>query len=453
MAFNVTGTHGSQNFRHVPPAAMKLAPAQQVRRITRRTIIKPKVRSMTGNADRMRIVVTGATGFVGRNLVPLLSAAGAELLLVGRDEARVEAAFPGYPACAYGDLAARATGFDTLVHLAVANNDADLPDQAFRQANVEFLLHTAQSARKAGIRRFVNVSSFHALDAGNRTAYAESKREGVQRLASVDGIETQTVYLPAVHGDGWSGRLGFLNRLPRPVARALFVPLAALRPTAHVSRLAAFLLHPEADLQDEDVLLSDGQRENFFYRAVARTVDLSFALGVVLLLWWLLALLWLAVRLQSPGPGIFAQRRVGRNGAEFTCYKFRTMKAGTVEAATNEVPAEAVTGIGRFLRRTKLDELPQVWNILRNEIGLVGPRPCLPVQTQLVEARRRRGVLSLKPGMTGLAQVNGIDMSDPERLARWDRRYLALQSLALDARIVLATARGRGQGDRVADGG
>src|SRR5690606_23023583 len=131
----------------------------------------------------------------------------------------------------------------------------------------------------------------------------------------------------------------------------------------------------------------------------------------------------------------------------------RTMKAGTVEAATNEVPAEAVTGIGRFLRRTKLDELPQVWNILRNEIGLVGPRPCLPVQTQLIEARRQRGVLSLKPGITGLAQVNGIDMSEPVRLARWDRRYLALQSLALDARIVLATARGRGQGDRVADGG
>ncbi|MBE0694890.1 MAG: sugar transferase [Aquamicrobium sp.] len=170
------------------------------------------------------------------------------------------------------------------------------------------------------------------------------------------------------------------------------------------------------------------------------------------MLWWLLGLIWLLVRVQSPGPGIFAQTRVGRNGAEFTCYKFRTMKTGTAQAATNEVPMEAVTRVGRFLRRTKLDELPQIWNILRNEISLVGPRPCLPVQMQLVEARRRRGVLSLKPGITGLAQVNGIDMSDPERLARWDARYLALQSLALDARILLATAKGRGQGDRVADG-
>lgn len=400
----------------------------------------------------MRIVVTGATGFVGRNLVPVLGVSGAELLLVGRDRAKVEALFPGQPACTYDDLAVRGAGFDLLVHLAVANNDADLSDEAFRAINVGLLLRVADSARRAGIHRFVNVSSFHALDPRNHGAYAESKREGAEKLATVEGIDAVTVYLPAVHGDGWSGKLAFLNALPRSAARVLFVPLAALKPTVHVSRLGAFLHARDADGRDGEILLSDGQSGNLFYRLVRRALDLSFALAVALLLWWLLGLIWLLVRVQSPGPGIFAQTRVGRNGAEFTCYKFRTMKTGTAQAATNEVPMEAVTRVGRFLRRTKLDELPQIWNILRNEISLVGPRPCLPVQMQLVEARRRRGVLSLKPGITGLAQVNGIDMSDPERLARWDARYLALQSLALDARILLATAKGRGQGDRVADG-
>jgi lipopolysaccharide/colanic/teichoic acid biosynthesis glycosyltransferase len=101
------------------------------------------------------------------------------------------------------------------------------------------------------------------------------------------------------------------------------------------------------------------------------------------------------------------------------------------------------------MRSSKLDELPQVWNIIRNEISLVGPRPCLPIQTQLIDERRERGVLAVKPGITGLAQVNGIDMSDPARLAKCDARYVRLQSLLLDIRLIISTALGRGNGDRV----
>lgn len=401
------------------------------------------------DTDHMKIVVTGATGFVGRHLVPLLVAGGAELLLVGRNSTKIAALFPGHKACTYDEMAAKAKDFDLLVHLATANNNVKLPEEEFRATNIDLLLHTTKEARRAGIRRFVNVSSFHVLDPRVTSLYARTKRAGVELLATVEGIDVVTVYLPAVHGGGWSGKLSFMNDLPRLLAQTLFVPLAAIRPTVHVSRLSSFLLDRDAHSDGGEILLSDGQGDNLFYQLVRRTIDLSFAMAVLFLFWWFLVLIWMLVRLESPGPGIFAQRRVGRNGVQFTCYKFRTMKLDTVQAATHEVSATAVTRLGWILRKTKFDELPQIWNIVRDEISLIGPRPCLPTQERLLAARRQRGILSLKPGITGLAQINGIDMSDPERLAYWDARYLALQSLALDGRILLATAIGRGQGDRI----
>lgn len=398
----------------------------------------------------MKIVVTGATGFVGRSLVPLLAASGADLLLVGREPARIAQLFPDHPACGYDELARRGAGFDILVHLAVVNNDANVPEATFRDVNIRQAIAAVSRAKEARIPRFMNVSSTHALDPSNDSFYAQSKREVARLLANVEGIGVISVFMPAIYGDTWSGRLAILNALPRPLARILFQALAALRPTMHLSRLAAFVLERAIREENVQIVLSDGQHENVVYRFVKRMVDLGSALAVVLLFWWALALIWALVRLDSPGPGFFAQRRVGRAGREFTCYKFRTMWQGTAQVGTHQVSANDVTRLGRFLRRTKLDELPQVWNILRNEISLIGPRPCLPVQTELIEARRRRGVLRLKPGISGLAQINGIDMSDAETLTCWDARYMAFQSLLLDLRIALATATGKGGGDRVA---
>lgn len=399
----------------------------------------------------MKIAITGATGYVGRNLVPILDKAGVELLLVGRDPRRISQVFPHLRACGYGELGQQASKFDLLVHLAVVNNNQDVSPETFHDVNVRQFLDVVSDARRAGVSCFVNVSSIHALNPRDRSPYATSKREALSRLADVRDIATTTVFLPAIYGDSWSGKLSILNKLPRPLALAAFHFLAAMKPVAHVSRLANYLLGNQFIENKDEIILSDGQQDNLVYRGVRRIVDVSFALAVIVLFWWGLVLIWGLIRLQSPGPGIFAQNRVGRNGAIFTCYKFRTMHVGTVEAATNHVSANAVTALGRTLRRTKLDELPQIWNILRNEIGLIGPRPCLPVQKELIEARRQRNVLRLKPGISGLAQVNDIDMSDPQKLARWDARYMALQSLLLDLKIALATAKGGGRGDRVAD--
>jgi O-antigen biosynthesis protein WbqP len=161
----------------------------------------------------------------------------------------------------------------------------------------------------------------------------------------------------------------------------------------------------------------------------------------------LLALLVLG--LFDTGSPLFRQKRAGQNKKPFTLVKFRTMHPDTAHVATHLADASAVTPLGRFLRRTKLDELPQLWNVLTGEMSLVGPRPCLFSQQDLIEARERLGVFAARPGITGLAQVNEIDMSTPVLLAETDARMLASLGVKDYFRYIFLTLAGKGLGDRV----
>lgn len=149
------------------------------------------------------------------------------------------------------------------------------------------------------------------------------------------------------------------------------------------------------------------------------------------------------------GSPLFCQKRVGRDKKPFTLVKFRTMRPETAHVATHLADASAVTAFGKFLRGTKLDELPQLWSVLKGEMSLVGPRPCLFSQEELIEARDQLGVFHARPGITGLAQVNGIDMSTPQLLAETDARMLATLGVKNYFRYILMTVGGRGAGDRV----
>jgi O-antigen biosynthesis protein WbqP len=172
-------------------------------------------------------------------------------------------------------------------------------------------------------------------------------------------------------------------------------------------------------------------------------MDLILAVLVAPIAVPLVCALALVIRMESKGPAIFSQIRVGRHGRQFLCRKLRTMYADTPSAPTHEMDSAAITSSGRVLRRWKLDELPQLWNVMRGEMSLVGPRPCLPIQEDLIGRRSRLGVLALRPGLTGLAQVRGIDMSSPELCAAADAEYLASQSLGLDLKIMALTLTGR----------
>lgn len=161
-----------------------------------------------------------------------------------------------------------------------------------------------------------------------------------------------------------------------------------------------------------------------------------------------LALLWMLGWLDTRSP-LFRQERVGRHQKPFTLVKFRTMRPDTASVATHLADASAVTKLGRFLRRSKLDELPQLWNVLKGEMSLVGPRPCLFNQSELIAERESRGVFNARPGITGLAQINGIDMSTPRLLAETDAMMLKEMDLRAYFTFILKTVMGSGGGDRI----
>jgi O-antigen biosynthesis protein WbqP len=149
------------------------------------------------------------------------------------------------------------------------------------------------------------------------------------------------------------------------------------------------------------------------------------------------------------GSPIFRQVRVGRDLEPFALVKFRTMRLDTASVASHLVDASAITPLGVFLRRTKLDELPQLWNVLLGEMSLVGPRPCLFNQTELIRERALRSVFNARPGITGLAQVNKIDMSTPELLAESDASMLSQLTLLLYFKYIFMTIFSKGAGDAV----
>jgi len=149
----------------------------------------------------------------------------------------------------------------------------------------------------------------------------------------------------------------------------------------------------------------------------------------------------LAIRIGDRGPSLFRQRRVGLDGEEFTFLKFRSMPVDTPNVESAEAADLVTTRVGAFIRRTSIDELPQLLNVVIGDMSLVGPRPPIPSQRDLVEARRAAGVLRLRPGLTGLAQVQGYDgMPDPEKV-EWDRDYADHVTLWGDVRILLQTIR------------
>lgn len=178
------------------------------------------------------------------------------------------------------------------------------------------------------------------------------------------------------------------------------------------------------------------------YQGFKHVVDVAGSVVLTACLSPVLLLTALAIRLDSRGPAVYRQRRIGRGGREFTIYKFRSMKIDAPVLSTEEMQQQKIipfTRLGPILRKTNLDELPQLFNVMKGEMSFIGPRPALPTQTDVNELREARGVHALRPGITGLAQANGRDELDTETKVGYDAQYLATMSPGTDLKILLKT--------------
>lgn len=172
-----------------------------------------------------------------------------------------------------------------------------------------------------------------------------------------------------------------------------------------------------------------------------RGFDILSSLVAIVLFSPILLILAIIVKCTSPGPILFKQQRIGKDNQEFMIYKFRTMRIDTPNVATHLLknPEQYITPIGKFMRKTSLDELPQLFNILKGEMSVVGPRPALYNQYDLIEMRTNANVHTVRPGLTGLAQVSGRDELKNEQKVYFDQQYVQKQSFFFDLKLIFLT--------------
>lgn len=452
------------------------------------------------------------------------------------------------------------SGVNIVIHCAARahlSSDGSLDAlNEFRKVNVAGTLNLARQAVRAGVQRFVFISSVgvngyqsdkpftEAADPRPHDAYSISKFEaeqGLLELASQSGMEVIIIRPPLVYGLGAPGNF---SSLVRWVHRGLPLPLGAVfnrRSLLALDNLVSFVLlcadrASTPNACNQIFLVSDGEDVStttllrkvaaaagrpcrlfsvptwvlrlgasiFGKRAIAdrllgnlqvdatkarsvlgwypvvtmdqqlatmftppvfppdaglekvvsfnrpllRVLDVVLSATGLLLLWPVLLLICLAGWFDTRSP-LFTQERVGCHQRPFVLVKFRTMRPGTAHVASHLANSASITRLGALLRRTKLDELPQLWNVLLGHMSLVGPRPGLYDQHELTKARAAYGIYAARPGITGLAQVNGIDMSTPELLAQTDARMLRELDHRDYFKFILLTMLGKGTGDAV----
>lgn len=204
------------------------------------------------------------------------------------------------------------------------------------------------------------------------------------------------------------------------------------------STLVELQLITEEQVQDLYRVDADGR----FYCVVKRVLDFILSLLGLIVLLIPIFVTALVVYIDDPGKVIFSQKRVGKNGKLFSLYKFRTMKQDTPKyMATMDVddPDKYITRVGHVLRKLSMDEIPQLFNVLKGDMSLVGPRPLIPNEEEIHIMRERFGVYSVRPGVTGFAQINGRDTVSPAEKVRWDVRYVERLGFWLDVKILFAT--------------
>lgn len=315
-----------------------------------------------------------------------------------------------------------------------ATENGTLGSKIARSASISELKALALKAAAIGTTTIVNLVPLPKIDldraleneTATPTAFAEAAHVNIHHL-----------FLPTLIGQHTSSAWGFIGGI-----------FNACRPVLTIETLAAAILSAASSNQGKIRYLAENKDENPYYRFGSRVVDLAGSAALLVLTSWIMALAAVFIRLESKGSGLFMQKRVGLNGETFTCLKLRTMHKGTPQADSHMVGQSAITRVGAFLRKSKIDELPQLLNILRGDLSFVGPRPCIESLQDVIARRASSKIFDIKPGLTGLAQVRQQDTSVPDAMISSEVLYAASRNLVLDIKIMLATAFGRGFGDK-----
>lgn len=199
----------------------------------------------------------------------------------------------------------------------------------------------------------------------------------------------------------------------------------------------------ESTFRDDEVYRKiDNKYDNCWYTRIKRFFDIICSVLAIIILFPVIIIVFILIKLESKGPAIFKQVRSGRYGKPFYIYKFRSMKVNTPNIATNDFvnSDKYITKVGRIIRKTSIDEIPQLFNILKGEMSIVGPRPVILEEEDLISLRAEYNIDNIHPGITGWAQINGRDNIDNKEKVKYDYEYLINRSLKFDFYIIIKTA-------------
>lgn len=395
----------------------------------------------------MNIIITGCSGYLGKILIPELLKYNFNILTVGRDVRKLKQIFPKLQCCDYKQLPSKKNKYDYILHLAIENNLKNKNENDYLKTNVIFLKKILEISILLRVKKFIYLRTIHEIDVFNNSKYTVSKRKAHKLLEEEKRIKVQTIMIPFIYSDNlYPNKLEYLNKLPKYISKWILKFLSSLKPTLNVNLLVDQLRTKD---ESRSICLYQDINKNIFYNLFTAGINFIFSISILIFLFWLLALIFILIIFESGGSSIFKQSRVGRNEKIFTLYKFRTMVKNTINIETHKISQNNITKIGKVLRHYKLDELPQIFNIIKGNINLVGPRPSLTTQKNLIKNRKIHRIMNIKPGITGWAQIRRIDMSNTQKLVKVEKDYMSLRSIFFDLKILFYTFLGYGSGDRI----
>ena len=386
-----------------------------------------------------KIVIAGGTGFVGSRIAQVLAKCGHTVLVLSRQpDANKQNSCGGVEYSNYADFERLSDQFDLFINLVAKNNNSRFTFEQYKLVNVDFARYLANLASKKNIPVYLYFSTSHTIFGNEKGFYAETKSIGERIQEKVIKNKFVVIYPPLIYGESWSGSLSFLNSFPRILSTKIFTLIKIIKPSVNIDQIISICRDIDKN-SNSKIFISDDLDQNRAYGVFKLCLNGVFCIAAITIIFVIFPALFCLIKADSPGPVLFKQSRLGKGKKPFNCYKFRTMYSSTKETATHEAKKGSITRVGGFLRKTKIDELPQCINIILGQMDLIGYRPNLKSQELLKRERDTLGVYDKKPGITGLSQVSGLDMSQPSELAQTDHIYHKYRCVKLDILILIKT--------------